>query len=68
MKSLNGNPHSIYDATQTRLRLLLSVLENKEPEPADEDLESLDFTDVIVTEPAATDVLSPGDAPAKAEE
>jgi hypothetical protein len=65
MKSINGNPHSIYDATQTRLRLLLSVLENKEPEPADDDLESLDFTDSVTSESAANDVPSPADAPVK---
>jgi hypothetical protein len=34
--------HLAFDAAQTRLRLLISALE---VEPADDDLESLDFTE-----------------------
>jgi hypothetical protein len=43
MKRANVKQHDVFDAAQTRLRLLLSVLENNEPEIED-DLESLDFT------------------------
>jgi len=41
MKRANVKQHEAFDAAQTRLRLLISTLET---EPADDDLESLDFT------------------------
>ena len=43
MKRANVKQHDVFDAAQTRLRLLLSVLEDNEPEIED-DLKSLDFT------------------------
>jgi len=43
MKRANVKRHDVFDAAQTRLRLLLSMLENNEPDTED-DLESLDFT------------------------
>ena len=42
MKRANVKQHLAFDAAQARLRLLISVLE---VEPADDDLESLDFTE-----------------------
>jgi len=42
MKRANVKQHEVFDAAQTRLRLLISALE---AEPADDDLESLDFTE-----------------------
>ena len=49
MKRANVKQHDAFDAAQTRLRLLISALED---EPADDDLESLDFTS---TAPEAKD-------------
>ncbi len=44
MKRANVKQHEAFDAAQTRLRLLISALE---VEPADDDLESLDFTGTL---------------------
>jgi hypothetical protein len=48
MKHANVKRHEVFDAAQTRLRLLISALQNSAPAAQDDDLESLDFT---TTEP-----------------
>ena len=44
MKRANMKRHDLFDAAQTRLRLLISALQDGEPAAEDDDLESLDFT------------------------
>ncbi len=43
MKRVNVKQHDAFDAAQTRLRLIISTLQNEE-EVQNEELESLDFT------------------------
>ena len=59
MKRANVKQHEAFDAAQTRLRLLISALE---VEPADDDLESLDFTETETSPEAEED--GEGAAPA----
>lgn len=45
MKRANVKRHEVFDAAQTRLRLLISALQDSVPAAEDDDdLESLDFT------------------------
>jgi hypothetical protein len=48
MKRANVKRPEVFDATQTRLRLLIAALQDNAPAEQDDDLESLDFT---VSEP-----------------
>jgi hypothetical protein len=48
MKRANVKRPELFDATQTRLRLLIAALQDNAPAEQDDDLESLDFT---VSEP-----------------
>jgi|KBSMisStaDraftv2_1062788.scaffolds.fasta_scaffold450668_1 hypothetical protein len=50
MKRANVKRLELFDATQTRLRLLIGALQDSPPAEQDDDLESLDFT---VSEPDA---------------
>ena len=44
MKRANVKRPEVFDATQTRLRLLIAALQDNAPAEQDDDLESLDFT------------------------
>jgi hypothetical protein len=58
MKRANVKQREVFDAAQTRLRLLLSALEAGELS-ADDELESLDFTSI----PTASEEDSPVHTP-----
>lgn len=66
MKRANVKRHEVFDAAQTRLRLLISALQDNAPAGEDDDLESLDFTTTESEPDSGEEASEAGTAPADA--